>query len=398
MDAVNEFVNDHLLRFLVEQQYDTETVEMDIALFTENEDKKCNVLGAAQGDIQAVEALTVFIKKYKIYKYSFSTGIPWKYHKKYKYKPSRYNQNDFGGISVSDLFVEPRHDSIKSEVLNSGFLGSAEFEELVVEKAKNYLKTKRCRNIKCIEEWDELHFDIKRGAPLTESHLNALLLYTDFSDLSTAFSSSYRALHPKETLKAIKARNSSYYHFAQKLVELVQYFGVKRYQQSGPFFCGMGVVLNIPEFAIRLNGPTSTSLHIEVAMRFGGNDGMIIQMNNRCWRAGADEVFFRCDWISAFPEESECLMMGGRYKLELESVRIIETKNNYERFFRAFHLFDGMLSGNWPRIGWNAESVKVKRSDIKIIGASIADHIGKTSPILNSQTCFNQKSSKCGKI
>ena len=126
------------------------------------------------------------------------------------------------------------------------------------------------------------------------------------------------------------------------------YFGVDYDDESrGPFYCGMSVVLNIPQFAIRLNGPTSTSLHIEVAMRFGGTQGMIIQLNNEGENA-EDERHFDCEWLSAFPEESERLFMGGRYPLQLETVRVVETNNNYRRFLRAFHLFDCMLSGDWP--------------------------------------------------
>ena len=44
-----------------------------------------------------------------------------------------------------------------------------------------------------------------------------------------------------------------------------EYIGV-----SGPFYCGMSFVMVIPQFNIRLNGPTSTSTSIEVAHGFGG--------------------------------------------------------------------------------------------------------------------------------
>ena len=150
------------------------------------------------------------------------------------------------------------------------------------------------------------------------------------------------------------------------------YFGVDNLidESHGPFYCGMSVVLNIPQFAIRLNGPTSTSLHIEVAMRFGGTEGMIIQLNNEGLYAQL-ERHFDCEWLSAFPEESERLFMGGRYMLQLETVRIVETKNNYCRFLRAFHLFDCMLSGDWPR-----PSTKAKKEDIRILSGAVSGYLG----------------------
>merc|ERR1712244_2055 len=130
-------------------------------------------------------------------------------------------------------------------------------------------------------------------------------------------------------------------------------------ESRGPFYCGMGAVLNIPQFAIRLNGPTSTSLHIEVAMRFGGVEGMIIQLNNDEGLAQW-ERHFDCSWLSAFPEESECLWMGGRFPLKLETVRVIETQNNYGRFLRAFYVFDVMLSGQ-------VAGGKATKMDVRIV-------------------------------
>merc|ERR1712087_1103844 len=93
---------------------------------------------------------------------------------------------------------------------------------------------------------------------------------------------------------------------------------------------------------------SSTSLHMEVAMRFGGTRGMMVQIDNSESGMGQYERHFACEWLSAFPEETERLFMGGRNRVELESVRIVETKNNYGRFMGAFHLLDCMLSGDWP--------------------------------------------------
>merc|ERR1712003_4826 len=126
------------------------------------------------------------------------------------------------------------------------------------------------------------------------------------------------------------------------------------------------VVLNIPQFAIRLNGPTSTSVHGEVAMRFGGVKGMIIQLNNDKGIARF-ERHFDCSWLSDFPEESERLWMGGRFPLKLETVRVVETQNNYQRFLRAFHLFDLMLSGYGK---------KATKTDVRIVRGAVSEYLG----------------------
>ncbi len=237
-------------------------------------------------------------------------------------------------------------------------------------------------NPRCKENDKDLHFGIKFWSPLLPSHVHALLLYTDFSALCTDFSASFRAVERGESLEAIKARNARYHHFAKRLKELVVCYGSDnnalptKNRSRGPFFCGVSAVLNIPQFAIRLNAPTSTSLHIEVAMRFvGGTDGMIIQLNNEevDGQRAHFERHFACDWLSAFPEESERLFMGGRFQLKLETVRIVETKDNYRKFVRAFHLFDTMLSGQ------DMSGVTVTRADVRIVRGAVRGFLGESN-------------------
>jgi len=154
--------------------------------------------------------------------------------------------------------------------------------------------------------------------------------------------------------------------------ELVMYFWDNNsypYYSKGPFYCGMNVVLNIPQFSFRLNGPTSTSVHIEVAMRFGGVEGMLIQLNNDEGYHERRERHIDCSWLSDFPEESERLWMGGRRPLKLETVRVVETQKNYQRFLRAFHLFDLMLCGDW-------DHQKVSKTDVRIVGGAVSKYLG----------------------
>merc|ERR1712176_1726954 len=79
------------------------------------------------------------------------------------------------------------------------------------------------------------------------------------------------------------------------------------------------------------------------------------------------ERHFDCGWLSAFPEESECLWMGGRFMLKLKSVRVVATRNNFGRFLRAFHVFDAMLSGH-PQ--------KVTKQDARIVRGAVRGYLG----------------------
>merc|ERR1712003_117534 len=93
---------------------------------------------------------------------------------------------------------------------------------------------------------------------------------------------------------------------------------------------------------------------------------MIIQLNNEGEPAWFGR-YFDCGWLSAFPEESERLWMGGREMLQLESVRDIKTKNNFGRFLRAFHLFDAMVSG---------DGQTATKKDARIVRGAVRGYLG----------------------
>eukprot|EP01084_Bolivina_argentea_P176405 305285_1 len=155
---------------------------------------------------------------------------------------------------------------------------------------------------------------------LKKSHLHALILYCDFTEFCTTFSSTFRKLKWSEHLKSVKERNSKYHYISKNLTELVQYYGIRGGSgndngiEHGPFYTGLSFCMIIPEFSIRLNGPTSTTKHKEIAMRFSGRDGIMIKLNNRTY-PGRYESFFDSSWISTFPEEDERVFFSARYKI-----------------------------------------------------------------------------------
>ena len=119
----------------------------------------------------------------------------------------------------------------------------------------------------------------------------ALIFYTDFSKLCTAFSASFRKIHSFETLASIKERNALYFWMSKALRELVELFGRCSYGDTfdddyepldashGPFYCGMNCVLNIGSLELSLKGPCSTTSVRAVAMNFAKEQGMILKLN-----------------------------------------------------------------------------------------------------------------------
>merc|ERR1712176_365691 len=96
----------------------------------------------------------------------------------------------------------------------------------------------------------------------------------------------------------------------------------------------------------RLNSPTSTSKQLAVATKFGGYNGMILTFDNG---ANADQYWylrcFNCCFLSAFPEEDECLFFGGYYRIKLACLRLLATNKVLAQFVNCFMLIDAMITG-----------------------------------------------------
>merc|ERR1711971_453077 len=167
----------------------------------------------------------------------------------------------------------------------------------------------------------------------------------------------FRKQRWNESIHDANRRNARFFHIAKALRECVELFGcdnsrAKNGRESGPFFSGVSVVLNIPSFAINLQGPTSTTKQKEVAWRFAGHNGLIIRLNNNDrYYLSVCVRFWDCSWMSCFPEEDERIFFASTVKLKLETIIVVETANNYKQSVAAFHKFDQILSGKAPYKG-----------------------------------------------
>ena len=96
---------------------------------------------------------------------------------------------------------------------------------------------------------------------------------------------------------------------------------------------------------LRLCGPTSMSRDLEIASRFGGSNGMILQLNNTGYRDAHLLRSFDCAWLSQHEDEAEQLFMGGFYRIKIELVRDIGKCRNFQAHFKPLYYFDCMIDG-----------------------------------------------------
>eukprot|EP01084_Bolivina_argentea_P188956 325104_1 len=304
--------------------------------------------------------------------------------KRFKYG-NKWNIHDHSVYKPSDLYVKKKYSSFKQEISNYKYINMDDYNDSIVAKLNYFMNTTKVKKM-FSDGGDYFEYGIQTNSPITQHHLLAVILYTDYSDLCTDFSSTFRAITHLETLSAIKNRNSRYWWMSKYLRETVEYFGKKAppskppdayifghtvrrgrgaiktdpvtgnilgkhdsefsydYNIMGPFYTGLSKVMPLPQFQIRLCSPTSTSRQITVATRFGGFKGMVVQLNNRI--CGHNEIRgFECSWISRFKEEAEVLWFGGHHQIQIESVTHIEKEVTYKDFFQTFSVIENILNG-----------------------------------------------------
>ena len=106
-----------------------------------------------------------------------------------------------------------------------------------------------------------------------------MILYCDFSLLSTTLTKTFRQIREGESLKEIKQRNEAYYHLSKYLCQTVQGYGYEP-DKDEVVYSGMSVILNMKNIDLYLRGPTSTSTQIIVAQNFSKDNGVILELSN----------------------------------------------------------------------------------------------------------------------
>merc|ERR1719427_708886 len=99
-----------------------------------------------------------FMHSVNLRRHSFSTGFIFD-----------YEAND------SKMFVKPRHQTLKDEILESGFLSLGQWKKKVVLKGQKYMKLKKVKERKA----GGFRYDgpLEFGTSLSLQHLLSIILY-----------------------------------------------------------------------------------------------------------------------------------------------------------------------------------------------------------------------------
>ena len=331
---------------------------------------------------------------YSVKSSSFSIGLCfyyWEYYKSIKEfdQNNTFNINEHGGYDIRDLFVSPKYKTFKQEIMEYQHLSGdnmKNYATTIIPKCKQYLnhsaviKQKRAwiqtgatSNAVMLKYGIATNTDHRKDngkGRIILQHLISLVLYTDYSEHSTAFSATFRPQNAYEPLFLIKQRNQIYYWMSKYLRELVQIFGDggsrpykdnkgdrRKYVLGGscnkngnnavthPYFSGLSFEAAFPSFQIRFHGPTSVTDQIAVAVKFAGMNGVVVQLKNDVPAHFEYIRGYDASSISAFAEESETILFGGHYMVSIQTIKTVKKPKDYEKICKVIKKLNKMIIG-----------------------------------------------------
>eukprot|EP01084_Bolivina_argentea_P071572 130080_1 len=339
-------------QMIVEEEFDSDAIQCDI---DQHLNIKCTV-----NDHQ-YKSIKEYLYDIELSKRTFSIGYRFYYWEYYKNKTEHTeditggrNENLHSGFKPFQLFVNTKYKSLKYEICNNKVyrLRMDQFEISFFKTTKYFFGSTKVKKFayRYNDTDDDLHYGYNchtYDIPISFQHLLSICVYCDWTELCTAFSATFRKQKPYEAISAVIRRNMEFSNMARLVRETVELYGSDNSKDEvvGPFYSGISHVMVIPEFNIRLNGPTSTSKQIEVAEKFGYDHGIIIQINN----SNASRLrIFSCAFVSNYSEENEYLFCGGRFGAHVESIIFRENMHNMTELIQPLLYFDIMLNGMCP--------------------------------------------------
>ena len=264
-DAIRSFLN-----LLNRHQFDSDAIEQDFEYFVDS--NLIQSMGATP-DFTAIHGIAkrlILNKKLKLS--SYSPGIRYFYWEKYRNNEQEkrlvfeqwrpiYEENK--GYTLGHWFVRKKYKNLKHELLHNMVLTLSRGQfETTLQKARDKLNEWRTSGIqlRCHKHWWKDSYDIVQGQEISEEHIIAVLLYTNFPQLCYVFSATYRKTHEYEEDEDMLARHEEYGNWARLLREAVECFGTSmRHSNIRTFFHGVSDTLVFHSTSIQLCRPVSTT-------------------------------------------------------------------------------------------------------------------------------------------
>eukprot|EP01084_Bolivina_argentea_P048372 89132_1 len=215
--------------------------------------------------------------------------------------------------------------------------------EYYADKGKAKCSTNSVKNLKAV--WyhgiNEDH-GIFLNDPIKLKHVIALILYSNCSDLCTAFRETYRRQDQTEKQSAQNNRHKMYGQMGKLLYESFVFFASTK-SEVQTLYHGMSVELLFPTMYCAFDAPTSTTTASSVAMTFCNGQGILVKFessNSSKHIRTLDMSLFSC-----YDTEEEHLIFETR--LRIISIFVPAEKGLYirDKSMWPLLLYDALVHG-----------------------------------------------------
>eukprot|EP01083_Nonionella_stella_P043259 116727_1 len=271
-------------------------------------------------------------EKQSVTQYSF--GFPFKYYQRFRH---------------DKWFIRNKHTDLKHELLDNPFhklcnsLWENQWEAANAFLQCNRIKSLGCSHIARYSEPQPKDTGIKDGSPITAPHVLSLLLYCNFTELCTVFSSAFRRISEAETDEEVKERNAHFFHWSRLLFEAIHLFGTLiAYHEFGKCaYHGVSRVMVFDSMNQYVYGPFSTTSQFNVALNFACDTGLVVTLNRSS--STRYNKYFDCAFLSDFSAEAEKLFLNGL--LQISDILHVQSRMSFGKYCRALNVLTSMLSG-----------------------------------------------------
>eukprot|EP01083_Nonionella_stella_P044138 118960_1 len=260
-------------------------------------------------------------------------------------KTSNPHRKDEYGRSAMDLYVAPKYCTFKEELLHNHISCIDRYTWATVNhEAQVQMRSNRYRVITAtlrLDDYHPIYNGYKQGDRMEIKHLICVILYCSEDMLQNAYSETYRN-RENETFSEVKHRHANFHHFAKALKEAVEVFGTF-YGQSGcnvkAFYHGVNAEMMFYSTNFKIHTVLSTTTKYKVSRQFASDNGLIVAMVPAPMLKYLD-----VRWLSKYPDECECLFIGGDKPMQLMDI-IPNMQHYFKEYITAIRVIDRMLDG-----------------------------------------------------
>eukprot|EP01084_Bolivina_argentea_P140718 247338_1 len=238
--------------------------------------------------------------------------------------------------------VGAKYKDFKHELIHNAIYAiTIEVYKDEYDKCSKHMKTNHVKRIqhKNIEEMK-----------LIASHILALLIYCNCDIYQNEWSATFRRQSLTETDESFKKRHSHFYYSSLYLRYLVEHFGMKLIDVTDKkFYHGVSEVLCFGRTTTQFNCPLSTSQAMNVALLFTKEKGIILTLQYSFSTYVLYARFFECEYFSDYPNEKECLFVGGLPLMIIKNIYNVTTGEQYEKYINSLNIINCLLNGTYGK-------------------------------------------------